>query len=65
MLIAPSECAAGVIVSELVRGKRVLVTGASSGIGEQIALHYARLGANVVVTARTESRLQQVRVITS
>lgn len=42
------------------KGKRVFVTGASTGIGEQLAYHYARLGANVVVTARRENRLKQV-----
>ncbi len=45
---------------ETVRGKNVIITGASTGIGEQIAYHYARLGANIVITARREQRLQQV-----
>lgn len=31
-------------------GKRVIVTGASTGIGKAIALAYAREGANVVIT---------------
>ncbi|KAH3868001.1 hydroxysteroid 11-beta-dehydrogenase 1-like protein [Dreissena polymorpha] len=42
------------------KGKRVLVTGASTGIGEQLAYHYARLGASVVVTARREDKLKEV-----
>ncbi|XP_076439049.1 hydroxysteroid 11-beta-dehydrogenase 1-like protein [Babylonia areolata] len=42
------------------RGKRVLVTGASTGIGEQLAYHYSRLGANVIVTARRQHALQKV-----
>ncbi len=46
--------------SETVRGKNVIITGGSSGIGEQLAYHYARLGANIVITARTEQKLQQV-----
>uniref|UniRef100_A0A3B3UA99 Hydroxysteroid (11-beta) dehydrogenase 1-like a n=1 Tax=Poecilia latipinna TaxID=48699 RepID=A0A3B3UA99_9TELE len=41
-------------------GARVLVTGASSGIGEQMAYHYARFGAQIVITARREKVLQQV-----
>ncbi|XP_053135935.1 hydroxysteroid 11-beta-dehydrogenase 1-like protein A [Hemicordylus capensis] len=45
---------------ETVRGKRVLVTGSSTGIGEQIAYEYARMGAHVMVTARREKRLQEV-----
>jgi len=39
----------------------VLVTGASTGIGEQMAYHYARFGAEIVITARREKVLQQVR----
>lgn len=45
---------------ESVRGARVLVTGASMGIGEQMAYHYARLGAQIVITARRENALQKV-----
>ncbi|NXP60553.1 DHI1 dehydrogenase, partial [Chloropsis cyanopogon] len=45
---------------EMLRGKRVIVTGASTGIGEQLAYHLARMGAHVLVTARTEARLQSV-----
>lgn len=41
-------------------GKNVVVTGASSGIGRQAAIEFARKGANVVVAARRQQRLQQV-----
>ncbi|OWF45220.1 hydroxysteroid 11-beta-dehydrogenase 1-like protein [Mizuhopecten yessoensis] len=44
----------------VIRGQRVLVTGASTGIGEQLAYHYARMGASVMVTARRTKRLQEV-----
>lgn len=37
-----------------------MVTGASTGIGEQLAYHYARFGAQIVITARREKVLQQV-----
>ncbi|KFQ77037.1 Hydroxysteroid 11-beta-dehydrogenase 1-like [Phoenicopterus ruber ruber] len=40
---------------------RVLLTGASAGIGEQMAYHYARFGAEFVLTARREAVLQKVR----
>lgn len=39
----------------------MLVTGASKGIGEQIAYHYARFGANIVISARGEDGLKKVR----
>lgn len=45
---------------DVLKGKRVLVTGSSTGIGEQIAYHYARMGANVMVTSRRENTLKQV-----
>ncbi|XP_059494482.1 hydroxysteroid 11-beta-dehydrogenase 1-like protein isoform X2 [Stegostoma tigrinum] len=45
---------------ELLTGSRVLLTGASRGIGEQMAYHYARFGAELVITARNETRLKQV-----
>ncbi|XP_069732280.1 11-beta-hydroxysteroid dehydrogenase 1-like isoform X2 [Phaenicophaeus curvirostris] len=45
---------------EMLKGKRVIVTGASTGIGEQMAYHLARMGAHVVITARTEAKLHQV-----
>jgi NAD(P)-dependent dehydrogenase (short-subunit alcohol dehydrogenase family) len=40
-------------------GKHVLITGASSGIGRQIALVAARQGASVTVTGRDEARLAE------
>lgn len=39
-------------------GKKVLVTGASSGIGAHVARHLARLGAEVVVAARRVAALE-------
>ena len=40
--------------------KRVIVTGASSGIGRQLAIQLARANARLVVCARRESMLQQL-----
>lgn len=40
-------------------GKRILVTGASSGLGRACAEMISRLGGEVVLVARDEQRLQQ------
>lgn len=41
-------------------GQRVLVCGASMGIGAEVALNYARGGARVALAARSEGRLRAV-----
>ncbi|KAK3035860.1 hypothetical protein RJ639_032997 [Escallonia herrerae] len=46
--------------NENMEGKVVIVTGASSGIGEQLSYEYAKKGARLVIVARREERLQQV-----
>ena len=40
-------------------GKRILVTGASSGIGRQIAITAAARGASLVISGRDEARLAE------
>ncbi|XP_005987758.1 11-beta-hydroxysteroid dehydrogenase 1 [Latimeria chalumnae] len=45
---------------EMLKGKRIIVTGASTGIGEQIAYHLAQMGSKVLITARREERLKEV-----
>ncbi|NQT11100.1 MAG: SDR family oxidoreductase [Planctomycetes bacterium] len=43
-----------------IEGSRAIVTGASSGIGREIALELARQDAALVVTARREERLREL-----
>ncbi|KAL2465491.1 11-beta-hydroxysteroid dehydrogenase 1A [Abeliophyllum distichum] len=48
------------IFTEDVAGKVVIITGASSGIGEHIAYEYAKRGARLVLAATRERSLQEV-----
>lgn len=41
---------------KIMEGKRVMITGATSGIGEVTALELARLGAEVIVVSRNADR---------
>lgn len=43
-----------------IAGQRILITGASSGIGAALAQNLARQGARVIVSARRQDRLQSV-----
>lgn len=42
-------------------GKNILITGASSGIGEKIALSASECGAKVIMIARDEEKLKSVQ----
>ena len=45
---------------ETVRGKKVVICGASTGIGEELAYQYAKLGARLLLVARREAELKKV-----
>lgn len=42
------------------KGKKVLITGASQNIGEELAYQYSKLGADIVITARRVEELERV-----
>jgi short-subunit dehydrogenase len=44
------------------KNKVVLITGASSGIGKESAIEFAKLGANIVLVARRKEKLEQVAI---
>ncbi|KAF6202687.1 hypothetical protein GE061_003088 [Apolygus lucorum] len=44
-------------------GKVVLITGASSGIGESVAAEFYRRGARVILASRRESELNRVKEV--
>ena len=47
-------------VARAVSGKRVMITGASSGIGLEAALKVGEAGGEVVLVARTREKLEEV-----
>ncbi|KAI0275447.1 NAD-P-binding protein [Gloeopeniophorella convolvens] len=47
--------------SQSYAGKVVLVTGASRGLGAELALHYARAGATLAIAARSASALAETQ----
>src|SRR6059058_1581237 len=47
-------------LSKSVEGKKILVTGASSGIGRELALKLGEAGAEVLLVSRTREKLDEV-----
>jgi short-subunit dehydrogenase len=43
------------------KGKTILITGASFGIGEKLAYQLAKTGANLILVARTEEKLVEIK----
>ncbi|XP_028765465.1 11-beta-hydroxysteroid dehydrogenase 1B-like [Neltuma alba] len=53
-------CTLNSIFAENLAGKVVLITGASSGIGEHLAYEYGKKGARLALSARRENALREV-----
>tara|TARA_B100000902_G_C27247953_1_gene883636 strand:+ start:677 stop:1384 length:708 start_codon:yes stop_codon:yes gene_type:complete len=48
-----------------VKGKNIIITGGSLGIGKETAKSLVDKGANVLITGRSEKRLQQAKLYTN
>lgn len=48
------------LIFAAMKGKVVIITGGSSGIGKALAVEFGKLGAKVVITGRNEARLNEV-----
>lgn len=47
------------MITNMLKNKTILVTGASSGIGRSVAQYFSTQGANLVITGRNEDRLNK------
>ena len=56
-MATPSKIA----ISKAIKDKNVVITGASSGIGERTAYLLSECGAHVILLARTEEKLKEVK----
>ena len=48
-----------------VKGKNIIITGGSLGIGKETAKSLVEKGANVLITGRSEERLQNAKLYTN
>ncbi len=48
-------------LEKAVNGKTILITGATFGIGEKLAYQLAKTGANLILVARTEEKLVEIK----
>ncbi len=45
--------------TDLLKGKNILITGGGTGLGKSMALRFAELGANIIITSRRQEVLEQ------
>lgn len=57
----PNTDLSGFIDNQVGKGKTILITGASSGLGAGMATHFARMGYNLAICARRTERLEQLK----
>ncbi|QQK81948.1 2,4-dienoyl-CoA reductase [Salicibibacter cibi] len=46
---------------ESLKGKVAIITGGATGLGEAMAMEYARLGADIVIASRKQEKLDQAK----
>ena len=61
LLLFPVRSYSRVRLGDRLRGKTVLITGASFGIGESLAMELAALGAHLILVARTIEKLEEIK----
>jgi len=55
--------AVSVLAASIFRGRVVVITGGGTGLGREVALSFASLGADVVIAGRTPESLDAVKVV--